>query len=32
MIDVHSRRRDTVASKVKEEAVRFTTSPSMSAA
>jgi hypothetical protein len=26
MIDVHSRRRDTVASKVKEEAVRFTTS------
>ena len=32
MIDIHSRRRDTVASEVKEEAVRFTTSPSMSAA
>ena len=32
MIDIHSRRRDTVASEVKEEAVRFTTSPWMSAA
>ena len=32
MIDIHSRRRDIVASEVKEEAVRFTTSPSMSAA
>jgi hypothetical protein len=27
MIDVHSRRRDTAAAEVKEEAVRFTTSP-----